>query len=125
MAPPLVAARSRRKEEHYGSGANGCERRPGDPRQGRREGVLVAAFQSEREEKTRDRAERGSVVRGFDQASVAPKRTSSPTTYSDASRSGIYSRYIYPYERSRNSYTIHRLFREAGPPRPAEFTGSA
>ena len=30
-----------------------------------------AALQSEREEKTRDRAERGSVVRGFDQASVA------------------------------------------------------
>jgi hypothetical protein len=40
----------------------------------RREGVLVAAFQSEREEKTRDRAERGSVVRGFDQASVAAER---------------------------------------------------
>jgi hypothetical protein len=39
-----------------------------------RRGVLVAAFQSEREEKTRDRAERGSVVGGFDQASVAAKR---------------------------------------------------
>jgi len=38
------------------------------------EGVLVAAFQSEREEETRDRAERGSAVRGSDQASVAPKR---------------------------------------------------
>jgi len=37
-------------------------------------GVLVGAFQSEREEETRDRAERGSVVRGSDQASVAPKR---------------------------------------------------
>src|SRR5512132_110887 len=37
-------------------------------------GVLVAAFQSEREEETRDRAERGSVVRGSDQASVAAKR---------------------------------------------------
>jgi hypothetical protein len=41
---------------------------------GRRRGVLVAAFQSEREEETRDRAERGSVVRGSDQVSVAAKR---------------------------------------------------
>ena len=41
------------------------------------EGVLVGALQSEREEETRDRAERGSVVRGSDQASVAPKRTPS------------------------------------------------
>jgi len=39
-----------------------------------RRGVLVAAFQSEREEETRDRAERGSVVGGSDQASVAAKR---------------------------------------------------
>jgi len=31
-------------------------------------------LQSEREEETRDRAERGSVVSGSDQASVAPKR---------------------------------------------------
>jgi hypothetical protein len=45
-------------------------------------GVLVGAFQSEREEETRDRAERGSVVRGSDQASAGarvsgqgPKRT--------------------------------------------------
>src|SRR5947208_5594418 len=38
------------------------------------EGVLAGAFQSEREEKTRDRAERGSAVRGFDQASVAPEQ---------------------------------------------------
>ena len=37
-------------------------------------GVLVGAFQSEREEETRDRAERGSVVRGSDHASVAPER---------------------------------------------------
>ena len=44
-----------------------------DPGQGRREGVLVAAFQSEREEKTRDRAERGSAVRGFDQASAGAR----------------------------------------------------
>src|SRR5437762_13884853 len=44
-------------------------------------------FQSEREEETRDRAERGSVVRGSDQASVAPKRTPSPTTCRDTSRS--------------------------------------
>jgi len=36
-------------------------------------GFPVAAFQSEREEETRDRAERGSVVRGSDQASVAAK----------------------------------------------------
>jgi hypothetical protein len=43
------------------------------------EGVLVGAFQSEREEETRDRAERGSVVGGSDQASVAPKRIPSPT----------------------------------------------
>jgi hypothetical protein len=52
--------------------------------------VLAGEFQSEREEETRDRAERGSVVRGSDQASVEPKRTSparltgsdSPTPYS-------------------------------------------
>ena len=37
-------------------------------------GVLVAASQSEREEETRDRAERGSVVRGSDQASVAAEQ---------------------------------------------------
>ena len=42
-------------------------------------GVLVAALQSEREEETRDRAERGSVVRGSDQASVAAERTPTPT----------------------------------------------
>src|SRR5712671_4804787 len=40
--------------------------------------VLVAAFQSEREEETRDRAERGSAVRGSDQASVAAKRNPPP-----------------------------------------------
>src|SRR3954452_2851715 len=43
------------------------------------EGVLVGALQSERVEETRDRAERGSVVRGSDRASVAPKRTPAPT----------------------------------------------
>jgi hypothetical protein len=37
-------------------------------------GFLVGAFQREREEETRDRAERGSAVGGSDQASVAPKR---------------------------------------------------
>jgi hypothetical protein len=42
------------------------------------EGILVAALQSEREEETRDRAERGSVVRGSDQASVAAKRIPPP-----------------------------------------------
>jgi hypothetical protein len=42
---------------------------------GEARGVLAGAFQSEREEETRDRAERGSAVRGSDQASVAPKRT--------------------------------------------------
>jgi hypothetical protein len=42
------------------------------------EGVLAGALQSEREEETRDRAERGSVVRGSDQASVAPERILSP-----------------------------------------------
>jgi hypothetical protein len=47
---------------------------------GRREGVLIAALQSEREEETRDRAERGSVVRGSDQASVAAKRIPSRLT---------------------------------------------
>ena len=52
------------------------------------EGVLVGAFQSEREEETRDRAERGSAVRGSDQASVAPKRIPSPTIRRDAGRSG-------------------------------------
>jgi hypothetical protein len=41
-------------------------------------GVLVGALQSEREEETRDRAERGSVVRGSDQASVAPERIPAP-----------------------------------------------
>jgi hypothetical protein len=60
------------------------------------EGVLVGAFQSEREEETRDRAERGSAVRGSDQASVAPKRTPSPTTYRDANRS---------------AYTLSMMFR--------------
>ena len=49
-----------------------------------RRGVLVAALQSEREEKTRDRAERGSVVRGFDQASVAAKRIPRLDPYRDA-----------------------------------------
>jgi len=49
-----------------------------DPRGKEGEGVLVGASQSEREEETRDRAERGSVVRGSDQASVAPKRIPSP-----------------------------------------------
>src|SRR5713101_2304483 len=57
------------------------------------EGVLVGALQSEREEETRDRAERGSVVRGSDQASVAPKRTPSPTAYSDAGRSALLREY--------------------------------
>jgi hypothetical protein len=42
------------------------------------EGVLVGALQSEREEETRDRAERGSAVRGSAQASVAPERMPSP-----------------------------------------------
>jgi hypothetical protein len=41
---------------------------------GKAVGVLVAASQSEREEETRDRAERGSVVRGSDQASVAAEQ---------------------------------------------------
>src|SRR5712671_7963968 len=40
--------------------------------------VLVAASQSEREEETRDRAERGSAVRGSDQASVAAKQDPPP-----------------------------------------------
>jgi len=52
-----------------------------------RRGVLVAALQSEREEETRDRAERGSVVRGSDQASVAAKRTPTPTDRAMNSRS--------------------------------------
>jgi hypothetical protein len=50
--------------------------------------VLAGEFQSEREEETRDRAERGSVVRGSDQASVEPERTSlarrPPQSTSDA-----------------------------------------
>jgi hypothetical protein len=50
-------------------------------------GVVAGAFQSEREEETRDRAERGSAVRGSDQASVAPKRIPSPTKSRDVSRS--------------------------------------
>ena len=36
-------------------------------------GVLVGASQSEREEETRDRAERGSAVRGSDQASAGAR----------------------------------------------------
>jgi len=44
---------------------------------GESEEVLLRRLQSERVKETRDRAERGSVVRGSDQASVAPKRTSS------------------------------------------------
>ena len=70
-------------------GTRGKARNGKDPRGAKRrcsydtvpggEGVLVGAFQSEREEETRDRAERGSVVRGSDQASVAPKRIPSPT----------------------------------------------
>jgi hypothetical protein len=56
-----------------GSCARGFEILPG----GKSEGVLVAAFQSEREEETRDRAERGSVVRGSDQARIAAERTPS------------------------------------------------
>src|SRR3954468_18626197 len=52
-------------------------------------GVLVGALQSERVEETRDRAERGSAVRGSDQASVAPKRIPSPTPRRDADRSEI------------------------------------
>jgi len=59
------------------------------------EGVLVGAFQSEREEETRDRAERGSVVRGSDQASVAPERTPSPTERRDADRRGPIPRAHY------------------------------
>ena len=46
---------------------------------GRRVRVLVAASQNERVEETRDRAERGSVVRGSDQASVAAKQDPRPT----------------------------------------------
>jgi hypothetical protein len=60
--------------------------------------VLAGEFQSEREEETRDRAERGSVVRGFGcplsasvragKASVEPERTSlarrPPQSTSDA-----------------------------------------
>ena len=46
------------------------------------------ALQSEREEETRDRAERGSVVRGSDQASVAaegnPLRRTGNEFYTDA-----------------------------------------
>ena len=42
--------------------------------------VLAGEFQSEREEETRDRAERGSVVRGSDQASVEPKRIARTST---------------------------------------------
>src|ERR1700693_3456062 len=57
------------------------------------EGVLVGALQSEREEETRNRAERGSVVRGSDQASVAPKRIPSPTAYSGAGRSALLREY--------------------------------
>jgi len=44
---------------------------------GKAKGVRVAALQSDREEETRDRAERGSAVRGSDQASVAAEGTPS------------------------------------------------
>ena len=40
-------------------------------------------MQSEREEETRDRAERGSAVRGSDQASVAAKQDPLPTDQRD------------------------------------------
>jgi len=59
------------------------DRQSRDARQGRREGVLVGASQSEREEETRDGAERGSAVRGSDQASVAPERNPLPTDQRD------------------------------------------
>jgi hypothetical protein len=71
-------------EKHPRGAKRRCTYRPGEGG----EGVLVGAFQSEREEETRDRAERGSVVRGSDQASVAPERIPSPTKCRDASRSG-------------------------------------
>src|SRR5206468_6222048 len=48
------------------------------------EGVLVGRCKRATKE-TRDRAERGSAVRGSAGASVRPKRTSSPTAYRDAS----------------------------------------
>ena len=59
-------------------------------------GVLVGALQSEREEETRDRAERGSVVRGSDQASAGARvsgqgseRTPTPTDRVMDSRSKL------------------------------------
>jgi hypothetical protein len=46
---------------------------------GKEGGGPRSGFESEREEETRDRAERGSVVRGSDQASVAAKQDPLPT----------------------------------------------
>jgi hypothetical protein len=46
-------------------------------------------LQSEREEETRDRAERGSVVRGSDQASVAAEEDPLRRTGEDANPSQL------------------------------------
>src|SRR3954467_5268699 len=48
-----------------------------EPREAR--GVLAGAFPKRATKETRDRAERGSAVRGSARASVAPKRTPTPT----------------------------------------------
>ena len=47
-----------------------------------------AALQSEREEETRDRAERGSAVRGSDQASVAAEEDTLASTPAQKSQLG-------------------------------------
>src|SRR5947207_965475 len=64
---------------------------------------------NEREEETRDRAERGSVVRGSDQASMRPERTSSPTACRDPSRSVPKSARIFT---SMTAAEIRRKFTE-------------
>jgi len=64
-SPPRSLHLGRRRRDHS-TGQSLPGKAGGGPRSRR---------YSERMEETRDRAERGSVVRGSDQASVAPKRT--------------------------------------------------
>ena len=75
-----------------------------------RRGVLVAASQSEREEETRDRAERGSAVRGSDQASVAAKRIPRLDPYTDLS------------EADRKHALLTDLLNRSYAPRTTDFT---
>src|SRR6185503_12525341 len=72
-AVDLTPGRQARPRESARAGIDRARRALARCRTGKEAGVTVAALQSERVEETRDRAERGSVVRGSDQASVAAK----------------------------------------------------